>query len=401
MKRNTKIIIATTAFVVLGGIATPFVLADSAKPGDLLFGLDKAMEGFALNNETTIDKKIETAIKIADERKGELEALKGAEPEKIELGLTELKDAVVKAQDDLTNLKVENELGATDVATDRIEALDDQLGTVLGATDKLASELETEVADTTTKGKVADLKAEVTDQIAAGAAKKIHLRGEITKSDGKFKIKAGKQDIEIKTVMPLDVFSGKNVKLEGDLGGGAFNAKKLDIGAVEAEVDSGKTRIKVTSAVQKKGNEFEASAEGITFKLSGTLNDELGKVVGRESEIRGTLDGSTVRLQKVKTRDDKATVELKNTASDDNFKFESEVRQSSSLTDDKGATSGSDSSSDDINDDKGGSSSGSDDSSEAADDNGGTSGNDSSSDANDDKGGDSDSSSNKGSDSED
>lgn len=99
-----------------------------------------------------------------------------------------------------------------------------------------------------------------------------------------------------------------SVELEG------IEADEVDLGeGIEIKLEDGVTTIKLTDAlVATSGGGFVATAtDGTTFMLAGGLTADLGSVVGRTAEVRGTLVGDTIIVERLKTDDDLARIELR------------------------------------------------------------------------------------------
>ncbi|MEX0621789.1 MAG: DUF5667 domain-containing protein [Candidatus Woykebacteria bacterium] len=91
--------------VVVVGVSATAVASNGSKPGDLLYGIDRAVEGIQLAMANAPEAKAQAQIALAQERLQELEALQnaGAAEDKIAEATVRyeqhLEDALAKAQE--------------------------------------------------------------------------------------------------------------------------------------------------------------------------------------------------------------------------------------------------------------------------------------------------------------
>src|SRR3989344_7691677 len=254
------------AVIIALGAGGTVVVADNARPGDLLFGVDQAVEKLRINI-TRKEKKNELRVRFAEERIAEVKELE-EEDKKIN-GLTEslsveqkarVTEGIESALDFLTGLDVDSE-----ILDDRLQTLVTELSVYLN---ELPTGARVQVSDDRLRIKFdqGPEKVEINEQ--GDDKTKIEMR---TK-EWRIRVEIKNGQIEIKTKIEEDKSGSSKDKMKAE-------AKILsDKTIVEVEIGDEKT-IFVTSA-----NTEEGIIAAIIAKFPNLSAEQVGTVLEIETE---------------------------------------------------------------------------------------------------------------------
>ena len=254
------------AVIIALGAGGTVVVADNARPGDLLFGVDQAVEKLRINI-TRKEKKNELRVRFAEERIAEVKELE-EEDKKIN-GLTEslsveqkarVTEGIESALDFLTGLD-----GDSEILDDRLQTLVTELSVYLN---ELPTGARVQVSDDRLRIKFdhGPEKVEINEQ--GDDKTKIEMR---TK-EGRIRVEIKNGQIEIKTKIEEDKSGSSKDKMKAE-------AKILsDKTIVEVEIGDEKT-IFVTSA-----NTEEGIIAAIIAKFPNLSAEQVGTVLEIETE---------------------------------------------------------------------------------------------------------------------
>ncbi|MFZ2149749.1 MAG: DUF5667 domain-containing protein [Minisyncoccia bacterium] len=313
-------------FIVLAlalGVGGTAVVSDDARPGDALFGLDRAVENARLSF-TSEENKNELRVRFAEERLKEVKELEVEDNDVSDETDEVLDDGDAKDEDVKMGIEY-----ALDLLTDideggevedaRLATLAAELSAYL---DKLPADARVEVSDDKLRIKFdqGPEKIEIKDQ---GENKsKIEVRTE----EGRMRIEVKNGEIEIKT------------KTEDS---GSWDSLKKGIEEAEAKILSDKTIVEV-----------EVNDEKTTFATSANTKEGIiAAILVKFPTLTAEKIGAVLKIE---TEDDEDKVE----DSDDDSDIEDDSGDDSDADDDSGKDDSSDDDSDD-NDDDSGSNSGS------------------------------------------
>lgn len=132
MQTKRKIlVIAATTVLVLGSVGGVTVFAaDAARPGDVLFGLDKALENVSRSTITDKQQKLDFEAAILKERESELESIKqsGASTDDANEEVNEQEDRITEVENEVEDSNDLNSTG-TPKATELPEGTEKPEGT--------------------------------------------------------------------------------------------------------------------------------------------------------------------------------------------------------------------------------------------------------------------------------
>src|SRR3989344_3631301 len=254
------------AVIIALGAGGTVVVADNARPGDLLFGVDQAVEKLRINI-TRKEKKNELRVRFAEERIAEVKELE-EEDKKIN-GLTEslsveqkarVTEGIESALDFLTGLD-----GDSEILDDRLQTLVTELSVYLN---ELPTGARVQVSDDRLRIKFdqGPEKVEINEQ--GDDKTKIEMR---TK-EWRIRVEIKNGQIEIKTKIEEDKSGSSKDKMKAE-------AKILsDKTIVEVEIGDEKT-IFVTSA-----NTEEGIIAAIIAKFPNLSAEQVGTVLEIETE---------------------------------------------------------------------------------------------------------------------
>lgn len=301
------IIIIVALAILLGGAA----FANGAKPGDVLFRLDKAVERVRFAVAGGPEQEADLRIKFARERAQELSEVDEKEASRVGLAADELAKAVEEADESVRNLKVEVAADDGDaMAFGPLSDLLDDLVATLEEAEKAVATLEAKVKGSRLKLKLRLLKDDISGEVATGGD--LEVRGTIEGEDGDFRMALDGRKIGLKGAIDFMPFAGERVKVEGALIGSDIIVGELEFKEIKVEVEDEQMQIRMTGVVSASGTDLVAASSGLTFGLIGDLADKelLAEVLGEEAEIRGDLRGDEIALERIRS-DVKDGVDIK------------------------------------------------------------------------------------------
>ncbi len=300
--------IALIVALIFGGSVATVVASDSAKPGDLLFPLDRAIENIQIKFSSD-EKKDELKLKFAYERVEEVEeiiseSVSKKENNDIDIDSStsdtatsttatttdpardrkqeQITQAFAKALEYIATVKLELAENGNTEAVEAIDSIIDQLDNRI---DTLPENIKIEIEQEKDKRKV-ELEIEIRD-----GEKKIKFESEGNKSeyesegpDGKVKIKV-EDDGRIK-IEREDREDDEDKDDDKDKDSDDDNRDDKDALEVEAEIKSGKTTIKV---------ELNNKKHFIT--TSATTRDEIISAVVNEFDVTREDVGRTLKIE--------------------------------------------------------------------------------------------------------
>lgn len=276
------------ALVLALGVGGTAVVADNARPGDALFGIDQTVENMRLKLAGD-EKESELRIKFAEERVAEIEDLMAEEDENAETidASIEAEDAEkVKPEESLSkedeedvNMGIEAALNllsgleATEGENAELDSLVERLNSYLNA---LPANAKIEVSDDKLKIEFQDEDEEIklkTDE------EKGKLKAEIRTEEGRIKVEVKDGVLEIKSKLDAD----------NDVDEGGVTVKMGGLEEAEAEIFSDKTIVEVEIGDEKttfatSANTREGIIAAIVAKFPTLSAEQVGAVLKLESE---------------------------------------------------------------------------------------------------------------------
>ena len=342
------------ALVILGvgGLGTA-TAANSAKPGDVLFGLDQTIEELRVKIAGGDFSKAEVRLEISKERLSEFEQLTNAN-QLVDAAVTETQQAVTTATQTVSEVEVKfKENKITLKATD-LQALLQELQVVLANHQGLIRRVEVRIKDDVIRAKVKFFEQEASESaelieddlddleddglLNASTAQtlEIELKGTLTKSGTEFQLTSGGKTYTLtpSAGVNLDDFSGKLVELEGF----AQNSTPTQVTVTKIEIEDdeegedevidvkGPPEVEARGFVRKLGGTFSLTSNGKTiYTLVSKLN--LANFVDKFVKVEGTLSGATLNVLEIevrKTKDGKPVTPALSTSGEDDEDEEDE-----------------------------------------------------------------------------
>lgn len=334
------------ALVILGvgGLGTA-TAANSARPGDVLFGLDQTIEELRVKVTGGDFSKAEVRLEIAKERLSEFDQLAAAN-QLVDAAVTETQQAVTTATQTVSEVEVKFKENKITLKAADLQALLQELQVILANHQGLIRGVEVRIKDDEIRAKVKFFEQEASESaelieddlddleddglLNASTAQtlEIELKGTLTKSGTEFQLTSGGKTY---TLMPsagvnLDDFSGKLVELEGFAQNSTptqVTVSKIEIEDEDEETDEievkGPPEVEARGIVKKSGGAFILTTNGKTlYNLTSKLN--LNNFVDKFVEAEGTLSGNTLNVLEIevkKTKDGKPVTPALSTSDED------------------------------------------------------------------------------------
>ena len=303
--------------------------ANNSRPGDLLFGLDKAFEEVRVAVATGDTNKARIRLQIVQERLAELSQL-DTQNQPVDGAIVETQQALSNATSTLANVETKFKENKITLESQDLQGLLAQLQRLLVENQGLVRRVEIKIKDDKIKAKIklfeqeASESAELIDddlddlqddgQLNASPSQvlEVELKGLLQKVDSLYQLTSGSQTYTLSPFVGLDLESlvGKFIELKGF----AKNETPDQVTVLKTELEDeedendeievkGPPEVEVKGTVQKVGGGFVLSLEGgkSTYALDSTKHN-LDSLVGKFVKIEGSLSGNTLSVDEAEVK---------------------------------------------------------------------------------------------------
>lgn len=322
------IILAVLGITSVGAVTTA---ANQSKPGDRLFGLDKAIEELKVVAAANKQTKAQIRLDIAQERLKELKEIADTN-RPVEQALEETRLAVNNATAVLSDVEVGFKENKITIQSSNLQALLVKLEELLTTYQTLIKKVEVRIKDERFKAKVKlieknasnsatlakedidDLKDD--DKLNASITKQIEveLKGLVQQTGSNFQIttKGTTYTLTPSEGIKLENFVGKQVELKGFAQTSAPTqvvVKTMTIHEENKNENDNKQsklqeppKLKIRGLLTKKGNVFILTSDGKTLYTLVSTKFNLDTFVNQFVKAEGTLTGNTLTVSELEIK---------------------------------------------------------------------------------------------------
>ena len=300
---------ATLAAVVLvssfGGSAA---LADSAKPGDVLYVVDKGFENLRLTVATSEESKLDLKIGFAEERVEEVIALSGgSDTASLQYGIDELDATIDDVDTTLDEARLSLELGK-EASLDRstLDHLSQRFRGVLAAHHSDLASLEVAFDSDESSAKltrVQQLMQKSASDNGDSSEGFVTVRGQINvapDADSAATIEVGGQLVDVESAIDLGVFDDRRVEVRGLLANSVLTIQELEFGRIQLRVnpDTDDVELSMTDRLERIDGVYQMSDGEIAMLFDGDLiaDENLEDFIGDTLSVRGVLKHDAVLI---------------------------------------------------------------------------------------------------------
>ena len=323
------IVLTILAAIGITGVGSVAV-ANNSKPGDALFGFDKAIEEIRVTFTPGDLAKAKIRLEVTEERLQELQELEDGN-QSVDPAIVETQQALNNVTSAVSNVEVKFKENQIRLESKDLQALLTELQSLLTAHQGLIRRVEIKIENDEIRAKIKFLKEEVDEDLelieddlddleddgelnaSVADTLEVELKGLLAKTGGVFQITHGGKTYTLTPAagIDLDSFVGKFVELKGF--GSNETPTNLTVVKVELEDEieddeeelevEGLPEVEAKGFVRKSGSGFILTFNGgpTLYSLVSTKVN-LSLFVDKFVKVEGTLSGNTLTVHEADVR---------------------------------------------------------------------------------------------------
>lgn len=323
------VVLLILAAVGISGVGT-VAASNASNPGDVLFGLDKAVEELQVTFTPSDEEKAKIRLEIAEERLGELQTLENTN-QPVTPAITETQQALNNATVAVNNIEIKFKENKIKLRSTDLQALLTELQALLTTHQGLIRKVEIKIEDGEVRAKIKLFEQEATESaelidddlddleddglLNASIARmlEVELKGTLANSGAGFQITHGGKTY---TLIPgpgvnLNSFAGKLVELKGFASNNTPTQVTVTKIELEDELEDDEEELEVEGLPEVKVKGFiRSSGGGFTLTFNGgtvlytlvSTKVNLSSFVNKFVEVEGVLSGNVLRVHEVEVK---------------------------------------------------------------------------------------------------
>lgn len=323
------VVLLVLAVVGVTGVGT-VAASNNSKPGDALFGIDKAIEEVRVTFTPNDATKAKIRLEIAEERLQELQTLDLAN-KPVDPAIPEVQQALTNATGAVNTVEVKFKENKIKLQSTDLQALLTELQTLLTTHQGMIRKVEIKIEDGEVKAKIKLFEREATESaelidddlddleddgfLNASTAQRleVEIKGFLVKIGDIFQISSGGKTYILTpgTGINLESFAGKTVELKGF----AENHTPANVTVTKVEIEDeledddeeleveGQPEVEAKGFVRQSGSGFILTFNGGTplYTLTST-KATLASFVNKFVKVEGTASGNILTVHEIEVK---------------------------------------------------------------------------------------------------